>query len=298
MGIGFATGENRAQRGRRARAALAADRHGDRRRARDPALDRRRRGPVAVRGQRGRRGRPPGRRRRHEPDLRRDDRRAADGPGLGDGGRDGPGRRAPGAPAARRPSARRARRRPRSRRRRARAAELPARSIRMSVEGQDLSCPDSVALRVATPADAERIEALMLASGAALFPRVLRRAPGGERGRVRLPVPTQTCSPTGRTSCSNAVTGRARSRRPAAAGAGGTSSTPAEVAAGERPAARSRDGARARPRDVRPRGLDAARARQADPRRRRGGGRGRRASRDSCSARPSPGSRSTSPTAS
>jgi GNAT superfamily N-acetyltransferase len=40
----------------------------------------------------------------------------------------------------------------------------------MSVEGQDLSCPDSVALRVATPADAERIEALMLASGAALFP--------------------------------------------------------------------------------------------------------------------------------
>ncbi len=40
----------------------------------------------------------------------------------------------------------------------------------MSVEGQDLSCPDSVALRVATPADAPAIEALMKASGAALFP--------------------------------------------------------------------------------------------------------------------------------
>jgi len=40
----------------------------------------------------------------------------------------------------------------------------------MSVEGQDLSCPDSVALRVATPADAAPIEALMKASGAALFP--------------------------------------------------------------------------------------------------------------------------------
>ena len=33
-----------------------------------------------------------------------------------------------------------------------------------------MSCPDSVSLRVATPADAEQIEALMKASGAALFP--------------------------------------------------------------------------------------------------------------------------------
>ena len=85
MGIGFANGENRAQRGRRARAAVAADRHRDRRRPRDPALDRRRRGPVAARGERRRRGRPPGRDRRHEHHLRRDRRRAADRPGVGDG---------------------------------------------------------------------------------------------------------------------------------------------------------------------------------------------------------------------
>ena len=82
-------------RGRRAGAALAADRHRDRRRARDPALDRRRRRPDAARGERGRRGRAPGGDGRHEHHLRRDGRRAAQRPGLGDGRRDGPRRAAP-----------------------------------------------------------------------------------------------------------------------------------------------------------------------------------------------------------
>ena len=62
MGIGFATGENRAREAAERALALAADRHGARRRARDPALDRRRRRPLALRGERGGRGRPPGRR--------------------------------------------------------------------------------------------------------------------------------------------------------------------------------------------------------------------------------------------
>ena len=45
--------------GRRERAQLTADRHRARRSARDPALDRGRRRPVALRGERGGRGRPP-----------------------------------------------------------------------------------------------------------------------------------------------------------------------------------------------------------------------------------------------
>ena len=90
MGIGFsASGENRAREAaeRALRSPLidteiaGAQGH--------PALDRRRRRPVAVRGQRGRRGGPPGGDRRHEHHLRRDGRRPADRPGLGDGRRDG-----------------------------------------------------------------------------------------------------------------------------------------------------------------------------------------------------------------
>ena len=53
-----------------------------------PALDRRRRGPHAARGQRGGRGRARCRDRRHEHHLRRHRRRAAQRPGLGDGDRD------------------------------------------------------------------------------------------------------------------------------------------------------------------------------------------------------------------
>ena len=82
--------------GRRERAQLAADRHRARRRARNPALDRGRRRSLAVRGQRGGRGRAPRSTRRHEHHLRRDDRRAADRPGLDHGHRHRPlrGRRA------------------------------------------------------------------------------------------------------------------------------------------------------------------------------------------------------------
>ena len=75
-------------RGGRAGAALAAHRHGDRQRARDPALDCGRRRPDLARGQRGRGGRSPGRDRRYEHHLRGDGRRAAHRPGLGDRGRD------------------------------------------------------------------------------------------------------------------------------------------------------------------------------------------------------------------
>ena len=57
MGIGFASsGDEPRPRGRRARAQVAADRHRDRRREGHPALDRRRRGSDAARGQRGGRG--------------------------------------------------------------------------------------------------------------------------------------------------------------------------------------------------------------------------------------------------
>ncbi len=57
MGIGYSTGPEPRPRGCGARARLAADRRRDRQRARHPALDRRRRRPLAGRGQRGGRGR-------------------------------------------------------------------------------------------------------------------------------------------------------------------------------------------------------------------------------------------------
>ena len=57
MGIGYATGENRAKEARGARLAQPADRDRDHRCTRDPALDRRRRRPDALRGERRRRGR-------------------------------------------------------------------------------------------------------------------------------------------------------------------------------------------------------------------------------------------------
>ena len=75
-------------RGRRARAALAAHRHGDRRGAGHPALDRRRLRPHAHRGQRGGRDDPRGLHGGDEHHLRRDDRRAAVRPGLGHRRRD------------------------------------------------------------------------------------------------------------------------------------------------------------------------------------------------------------------
>ena len=95
MGIGFATGDDRAKQAAERALKLAADRHGDRRRPRDPALDRRRRGSDAARGERRGRGRAPGRDRRHEHHLRRHGRRASRRPGLGDRRRDGPRRHAP-----------------------------------------------------------------------------------------------------------------------------------------------------------------------------------------------------------
>ena len=95
MGIGFATGENRAREAaeRALRSPLidteivGARGH--------PALDRGRRRPVAVRGERGGRGRAPGSDRRDEHHLRRHGRRAPHRPGVGDGRRDRPRRHAP-----------------------------------------------------------------------------------------------------------------------------------------------------------------------------------------------------------
>ena len=108
-------------RGRRARAALAADRHRGRSRARHPALDRRGRRPDAARGERGGRGDPPDRERRHADHLRRDDRRPPHRPGVGDGDRNGPGRDGPQHVANAEP-----RQRADGSRRRARAAVVPA----------------------------------------------------------------------------------------------------------------------------------------------------------------------------
>ena len=75
-------------RGGRACAPLAADRHGAARREGDPPLDRRRRRPRDARGERGRRGDPADGDRGDTDHLRRDDRRTADRPGVGHGGRD------------------------------------------------------------------------------------------------------------------------------------------------------------------------------------------------------------------
>ena len=127
------------------------------------------------------------------------------GPDLGDGDRHGPRRRAPGAAAARRPPARRAR----DDGGRPRAAELPARS---------LAIRHSESRRRPTP---RPIEALMKASGAALFPRFYdeRQAASAVRYVCR-PDPDLLADGT-------YFVLRARAARwsPAAAGAGGTSST-------------------------------------------------------------------------
>ena len=85
LGIGMGVGENRATEA--ALQAVSSPLLGnlDGRRALDPAVDHRRRQPVAVGGQRGRqvglRGRAP----RREHHLRRDGRREARRPGVGDG---------------------------------------------------------------------------------------------------------------------------------------------------------------------------------------------------------------------
>ncbi len=72
-------------RGRDAGRLLAAARNLDGRRALDPAVDHGRQQPVAVGGQRGRQVRLRGRPSRREHHLRRDGRREARRPGLGDG---------------------------------------------------------------------------------------------------------------------------------------------------------------------------------------------------------------------
>ena len=89
MGIGFATGGDRAREAAERALRSPPDRHRDHRRARDHPLDRRRRGSHAVRGERGRGGDPRGGHRRDEHHLRRHDRRAAERPALGDGDRHG-----------------------------------------------------------------------------------------------------------------------------------------------------------------------------------------------------------------
>ncbi len=91
MGIGFSSnGENRAREAAERALRSPLDRHRGLGGARHPAVGLRRRRPDAVRGQRGRRGGTSGGDRRDEHHLRSDDRRAPDGPGLGDSRRDGP----------------------------------------------------------------------------------------------------------------------------------------------------------------------------------------------------------------
>ncbi len=84
LGIGMGVGENRATEAAHAGRLLAAAGNLDGGRALDPAVDHRRHQPVAVGGQRGRqvglRGRAP----RREHHLRRDGRREARRPGVGD----------------------------------------------------------------------------------------------------------------------------------------------------------------------------------------------------------------------
>ena len=99
MGIGYATRREPRQGSSRACAAQPADRDRDHRRPRHPALDRRRRRPDAVRGERGGRGGARSRDGRHEHHLRRDDRRAARGPDVDHGRRDGNRHRARVGPA-------------------------------------------------------------------------------------------------------------------------------------------------------------------------------------------------------
>ena len=88
MGIGFATGENRAvEAAERALRSPLVDTELVSAQG-DPALDRRRKRPLAVRGQRGGRGDQGRVDRRDEHHLRRDRGRATRRAGLGDGGRD------------------------------------------------------------------------------------------------------------------------------------------------------------------------------------------------------------------
>ncbi len=111
MGIGFATGENRAREAAERALGQPADRHRDHGRTRHPALDRGRRRPLALRGQRGRRGDPRGRDRRHEHHLRRDDRRPPRRPALDHGRSDWSRQSAPARPCVRWSAHRRAARR-------------------------------------------------------------------------------------------------------------------------------------------------------------------------------------------
>jgi cell division protein FtsZ len=84
LGIGMGVGEHARDRRRRAGVAspLLETRRG---RALDPAVDHRRPRPLAVGGQRGRQGVAGGRPPRREHHLRRDGRREARRPGVGDG---------------------------------------------------------------------------------------------------------------------------------------------------------------------------------------------------------------------
>ncbi len=103
MGIGFAEhGESRAREAAELRAPQPAHRDRDHGRPRHPALDRRRRRPLPLRGERGGGGRPCGGHRRHQHHLRRDDRRAADRPDLDH--RDRHRARRPATPAVSRPA--------------------------------------------------------------------------------------------------------------------------------------------------------------------------------------------------
>ena len=124
MGIGFATGDDRAKQAAERALKTPADRHRDRRRPRDPALDRGRGGPDAARGERRRRDRPPGRDRRHEHHLRSHRRRAPRRPGVGDRRRHGPRRHPPPHDADLHRQ-----HEPHAQRRPARAAELPAQLV-------------------------------------------------------------------------------------------------------------------------------------------------------------------------
>ena len=136
--------------------------------------------------------------------------------------------------------------------------------------------------RLAVAADAPAIAALMRASVLDAVPRLLRRAPDGQRRRATSPTSTCTLIEDGtyfvHTAGGEIVACGGWSRRNKLyTGSGGGRR--------RRASARSGDRARAGARDVRPRRLDAARPRPGDPRRRASARRGSRASGSSCSAR-------------
>ena len=109
-------------------------------------------------------------------------------------------------------------------------------------------------LRVATPHDAPRVEALMKESAAAIFPGTTTS--GSQRARsATSPRSTRCCSPTAPTTCSRWTA----SSSPAAAGAGATGSTPAVASPRATAGCSTRHGAGARTGDVRPRRLDTTR---------------------------------------